>query len=282
MAQRDSRLHAAYELNRRHWDEVTPVHVASGFYDVPAVLSGEKKLPEFVASELGDLSGRELLHLQCHFGLDTLMLARMGASATGLDFSEPAIEEARRLAIESGVEAEFITGDVTDPPIGLNGRFDVVFTSFGALCWLSDLAPWATTVSGALKPGGMFHIFEFHPMFDSFAIDGSISKDSPPVIDLDFGYFSLDSEWVSSAKEPDYADPDFVGSVACHNWAHGLAEVYQALQSAGLRVDELKEYPFTVYRARDGLIQGDDRLWRLPDGVPSLPLVYYMRADKPG
>ncbi|MEX0761466.1 MAG: class I SAM-dependent methyltransferase [Dehalococcoidia bacterium] len=270
-----------YQENLEHWETVTPVHAASEFYDVEGFLAGKNKLHDFVVGVVGDVAGKSMLHLQCHFGLDTLSWARLGAKVTGLDFSPTAINEARRLAEQAGIDAEFAEADVLSPGDSFDNRFDIVFTSFGVLVWLHDLAPWAKTVARALKPGGEFFLFEMHPMLDSISEDRTISRHSPPM--LKYGYFNDAGPYISppDGAGGDYAEPDFVSPTTTYEWSHPLSDVFNALKGAGLRVTSFEEYPFCVYRAKDGMVRGDDGLWRMPQGVPSVPMLYHMKAEKP-
>lgn len=149
--------------NRALWNEWTPIHVRSAFYDVEGWKSGRRPdMYPLLVEEVGDVAGKDLLHLQCHFGLDTLAWARRGARVTGVDFSERGIEQARLLAAETGLEARFVVSDVVELPDNLEGDFDVVFTSFGALNWLPDVPRWAQVVGHFVRPGGFFYIAEGH------------------------------------------------------------------------------------------------------------------------
>ncbi len=164
-------------LNRALWDERVPIHVASDFYDVDAFLAGASTLRSFELEEVGDVSGLTLLHAQCHFGLDTLSWARRGARVTGLDFSEPAIAAARKLAADAGIEAEFVASDVYEAAAALGGRqFDVVYTGLGALNWLPDVERWARVMASLVAPGGRFYLAEFHPFSAVFAEDALTVK----------------------------------------------------------------------------------------------------------
>ena len=157
------------EANRKHWDEAVPIHVASTTYDVANFGKGRGRLRPGELGEVGDVRGKSLLHLQCHFGLDTLSWAMEGARVTGADFSEPAIEAARKLAEEHGIEARFVMSDIYDLPERLDGDFDIVFTSYGALNWLPDVERWAGVAWHFVKPGGTFYIVAFHPVAMLFA-----------------------------------------------------------------------------------------------------------------
>ena len=151
------------EANRKLWDKLTPIHVASAFYDVEGFKRGRCTLAAVEREEVGDVAGKSLLHLQCHFGLDTLSWARLGAEVTGVDFSGKAIAQARALVAALGIRAEFVCCELGELPGRLRGGFDIVFTSGGVLPWLPDLRSWAKTIVGLLKLGGVFYIREFHP-----------------------------------------------------------------------------------------------------------------------
>jgi len=156
-------LERYYETNLRRWNELVGLHAESEEYDLEGFIAGKSSLHTVELEALGDVSGRSLLHLQCHFGLDTLSWARLGARVTGIDFSDSGIELARRIADRIGVDAEFVCCNVYDLPEHLEGEFDIVYTSYGVLCWLHDINEWARLVSNYLKPGGTFFIAEFHP-----------------------------------------------------------------------------------------------------------------------
>ena len=275
-------LEASYRANRAWWDEVTPVHVGSDFYDIPGFLAGRNTLPQFVLDKVGDVRGRSLLHLQCHFGLDTLSWARLGATVTGVDFSEASIEQARRLARETGLEATFVVADVMKMDDRFNEQFDIVFTSGGVLAWLHDLPAWGRAVARQLKPGGAFYIAEFHPLMDALDDRMIIRRTSDLV--LRHPYFDDGRTHVRSDEEGwgDYADHEFQSSLPTHEWYHSLGEVFEAITGAGLNVQSFREYPFCTYEARAGMVKGDDGLWRMPEGVLQVPLMFSIRAHKPG
>jgi 2-polyprenyl-3-methyl-5-hydroxy-6-metoxy-1,4-benzoquinol methylase len=152
------------ELNRANWDDRVPVHLASEYYNVAGFRSGVSSLRPFESAEVGDVTGKRLLHLQCHVGLDALSWARLGAQVIGLDFSEPAIKAARSLAADLGIDASFVVADVYDAVTALAGqRFDVVYTGTGALVWLPDMTRWAQVVAALLEPGGLLYLVEGHP-----------------------------------------------------------------------------------------------------------------------
>ena len=156
------------EANRRSWDTRTPTHFGSRFYDVDGFRAGASSLQSIEIEEVGDVDGKSLLHLQCHFGLDTMSWARLGARATGVDFSEEAVSLARSLSEELGIDADFVVSNVYDLPDVMDQRFDVVFTSYGALTWLPDLERWADVAAHFLEPGGFFYVVDSHPFGNVF------------------------------------------------------------------------------------------------------------------
>jgi SAM-dependent methyltransferase len=163
------------DLNRANWDDRAAVHAGSGFYDLDGFRAGASTLRAFEADELGDVTGKRLLHLQCHMGQDTLSWARLGAQVTGLDFSPAAIATARDLAAQIGLAdlARFVDADVYSAVHALGGqRFDIVYTGLGALVGLPDLTRWANEVASCLSAGGVFYIVEFHPLAQTLDDDG--------------------------------------------------------------------------------------------------------------
>lgn len=261
------------EANRASWDELVPIHFASEFYDVEGFKAGWESLHPFEITEVGDVSGKELLHLQCHFGMDTLCWARRGAHATGLDFSAPAVEKARELAAELALEAEFVETDVYAAADALSGRaFDVVYTSTGALGWLPDIRRWAEVVVALLRPGGFLYLAEFHPFSGVFGDDLTIAHD----------YFQEEPE---VSEEPgSYANPD-AGTVynRTYQWDHTLGGVVSAVAGAGLTVELLHEHDYVLFPAPWPFLEkSGDGTYRLPEGAPDLPLMYSLRARKDG
>jgi SAM-dependent methyltransferase len=264
--------------NRALWEEWTPIHERSEFYDVEGWKAGRRPLPDFVLDEVGDVAGKDLLHLQCHFGLDTLAWARLGARVTGVDFSERAIALARSLAASTGLEASFVQADVLELDQVLDGEFDVVFTSFGVLWWLPDLTRWAKVVARFLRPGGMLYLSDFHP-FSQALDDGDTTAPT-----LFYPYFPS-PEPLEFPTEGSYADPDAeVEQTVQYGWQHSMGEIVTVLAEAGLRIEFLHEFPFTVFRAFPYLVESadDPRMWRLPEPYDGkLPLLFSLKATKP-
>jgi SAM-dependent methyltransferase len=259
--------------NKDHWNEITPIHEGSEMYDVAGFIAGKCTLQPTELKEIGDVKGKSVLHLQCHFGLDTLSWGRLGAKVTGVDFSDESIKLARKLSRETGIEATFIEADIYTLPEILKEKFDIVFTSYGALCWLPDLEKWARVISHFLKPGGFFYIIEGHPVMNIF--DNSVNARE---LKIQWSYFD-NPEWLECKQEGDYADPSFTGSTNSAQWAHSLSDIINALIVAGLKIDFLHEFPTGFFRALSFMKQDKDGSWRL-DG-DKLPITFSLKASKP-
>ena len=259
------------EINRTNWNERTPVHAASAFYDVEGFRAGQATLREIELREVGAVSGRSLLHLQCHFGLDTMSWARQGAKATGIDFSDAAIDLARSLNGELGLETKFICSNVYDLPKVLDEQFDIVFTSYGVLTWLPDLDGWAEVIDNHLKPGGVFYIVEHHPFMCI------LEPSEAGEMDTAHGY--LHEELFFEGNEPSYAGSESIES-PCYEWHHSLGEIVSALSGAGLRIEFLHEFTFCGYRAFPNMELGSDGWWRFDKHNDSIPQMFSIRATK--
>ena len=265
--------------NRDLWNAVTPHHVASQFYDVEGFKAGRPRrrtgLDALEVALVGDVRGKTLLHLQCHFGLDTICWAQRGAIVTGVDFSGEAVHAARRLATEMGVPATFVESDVADLPGNLHGSFDVVFTSHGVLGWLPDLERWAQVIAHFLAPGGRLHLIEAHPLtwvFDDARTDGELK--------VVFPYFQ-GPEPLRFEREGSYAAPDAPVHSIEHTWMHPLSDVIGALLRAGLRLESFAEYPFVAWAMFPWMEERADGAWQLPGGAGTLPLMFSLSASKP-
>lgn len=264
--------------NRSHWDELAEVHPGTDFYDVESFLAGETSLMDLEREELADVvgDGTSLLHLQCHFGLDTLSWARESAAVTGVDFSPTAIETARELRDEVGLSeerAQFVESDVYDLPKVLDGSFDVVFTSYGALVWLPDIDRWADVVAHFLKPGGTVYLAEMHPVF---GMSEAVDEDS--WIQLPYAYAN-DEAMSFETDEESYAGANDLSVQTIYEWNHGVGDIVTALVDAGLDIEYVHEFPKSSYKRFDGMVEGDDGWWRLPDG-PEIPMTLSVRATK--
>lgn len=265
-------------LNMASWDERGPAHAASPDYAVqsfaadPDFLSG---VVRFDLPLLGDISGLRGVHLQCHIGTDTISLARLGATMTGLDFSGASLAEARRIAGLAGAGVDFVEAEVYDAVDVLGeAAFDLVFTGIGALCWLPDIRRWAGVVAGLLRPGGRLFIREGHPMLWALADarpDGLLVVDHP--------YFERDepSVWTEGGTYVQ-TDATFTHNTT-HEWNHGLAETITALQAAGMDFARLTEHDSVPWEALPGQMEqigGGE--WRLADRPWRLPHSYTLQA----
>ena len=265
--------------NRTHWDEVTDVHLASDFYDVESFKAGKDRLHGIESDELGDVRGKTLLHLQCHFGLDTLGWARRGATVTGIDFSERAIEEARSLSAELSIPATFLVSDLYELPSKLDGQFDIVFTSYGAIYWLPDIRRWGEIAASYVKPGGTFYIAEFHPTGFLFDTDWGTDGRAKDYV-RKYPYFYTDAPIVD--ESPDYADPSAtVKNSRTYSWAHTLGDVANALIDGGLQIEFIHEFPFSTFQQFSFLEQHDDGYWYPPEGMYDMPMLFSIKARKP-
>jgi SAM-dependent methyltransferase len=262
--------------NRRYWDEIVPIHLTSEFYDVAGFKAGRTSLKSVELEELGDVHGRSLLHLQCHFGMDTLSWAREGAIVTGMDFSERAIEAARALAAETGIRAQFLVSDIYALPENLQGQFDIVFTSYGVKAWLPDIERWAQVAAHFVRPGGTFYIVEFHPFAGVF-------DDAPDVTDLRVHYPYFHSrEPLRFDEGGTYADPKRrVRHRTSYEWQHTLGDIVTAFVEAGLRIEFLHEFPYSTYRGQPLTEVVPDGKVRLTKHDGSVPLLFSIMATKP-
>jgi SAM-dependent methyltransferase len=265
------------ETNRRHWDELVPFHVQpNSIYDVASFKRGRSTLMAVERDEVGDIGGKTLLHLQCHFGMDTLSWAREGASATGVDFSPQAIGVARSLASELSIDARFIESDIYELPRTLDATFDVVFASYGVLCWLPDFAAWARIAASFAKPGGFVYIIDDHPISQALAENAAASS-----LRLDFPYFAAAGA-IMAESDGSYATDAKLENRRSYEFNHDLGEIISALVDSRLQVEFLHEFPFAGWQRLPSLQQGSDGYWRLPDEDRlKLPFLFSVKARKP-
>jgi SAM-dependent methyltransferase len=265
--------------NRAHWDEKVALHLGPRGYNLTSLRAGHGRFNAIEEAELWPVAGGRILHLQCHFGSDSLKLAQRGASVVGLDFSAPAIEAARRLAAELGLgdRARFVHADLYDAPAAVPERaaFDMVYVTWGAIHWLPDIYRWAQIVCDFLKPGGSLYLAEAHPAAMVFD-DAAVLPDGRP------GYFApyFSREPVVMEEAHDYIDETTtVANATIYTWVHPLGEVISALLEAGMTLDWLHEHDTVTWHMFDVLIKGADGLWRWPD-KPWLPLAFSLRATR--
>lgn len=267
----DSSWSGEKQANRALWDAWTPAHVNSRFYDVEGFKQGRCSLCPIEIDEVGGVTGKSLLHLQCHFGMDTLSWARRGAEVTGIDFSPKAIETAQSLADELKIPARFLCSDIYDLPEHLSAKYDVIFTSQGVLAWLPDLELWGRIIAHFLKPGGFFYIFEFHPLMNIFAC----SEEAPRI---KHRYFHQYEPEVYGPYCGSYATAEGIHEGKGYEWIHSLSDVINALTGAGLRIEFIHEFPFCTHQSHKFLSQGEDGLWRYGEQPESLPLMFSVKA----
>jgi SAM-dependent methyltransferase len=259
--------------NRRYWDQLARIHPRTAFYKLEAFKRGENILDPIERDALGDVSGKRLLQLQCHFGLETLNLARYGAMATGLDFSGVAIATARALGEELNIPSTFIESDVLQAPETLTG-FDIVFASWGALCWISDLKPWMQTAARALKTGGRLFLVEAHPA------GMMLDLGAPPGTPLTVRDPYAASAPVIEEMQGSYADGDAVlESPRYAIWAHGLEQIFTALLEAGFALRRFREFDRVAW-PMPAVVKADAFYWNLPDTLPYVPLSFALEAER--
>lgn len=264
--------------NRANWDDRVPIHWGPDGYDAAGFAADPDAISGVVAFDrltVGDVAGKRLLHLQCHFGKDTLSWARLGAEVTGVDFSERAIDAARRLAAAAGLDARFLVSELYEAPQVIDEEFDIVYTGVGAINWLPDIAGWARVVAGFLAPGGTLSMREGHPVLWSldWRDDGMLVLRHP--------YFETDRP-VSWDDDSTYSGSGTVAHTRTYEWNHGIGEVFGALTDAGLRVTGLREHRECEWQGLPTMVRGDDSLWRLPESQRDLaPLMWSIVAVKP-
>ena len=255
------------QKNRASWNKRTAHHIDSQFYDVAGFVKGKSSLNSIELELLGDISGKSILHLQCHFGQDTLSMARMGAKVTGVDLSDISIKEARNLSNQIGHDATFICCDVYDLPSHLSEKFDIVFTSYGVIGWLPDLIPWAKTIRQFLKPDGEFIMVEFHPFVWMF---------NETFESIEYSYFNRDA--IVDIEKGTYAAPEAPIETENIQWNHGFAEMYHALLSNGIIVNHFQEFDYSPYDCFLKAKLVEERKFMIAGLEGKIPLVYSIKA----
>ena len=257
------------EINRQSWNSKTDTHLKSAFYDLDNFVKGKSSLNTIELDLLGDLKGKTILHLQCHFGQDTISLSRLGAEATGVDFSDKAIDSAKELAINTHAAASFICCDIYDLPKYLNKQFDFVFTSYGTIGWLPDLDKWAKIVSKFLKPTGQFIFVEFHPVVWMF--DDNFKK-------IKYRYFN--SGAIVESESGTYADKSADITQEYVMWNHSLSEVMRSLIKNGLEIKAFIEYDYSPYDCFKETIEFAPKKYRIKHLKNKIPMVYSIKTEK--
>jgi len=265
---------AFMEANRAHWDEAASIHPTTEFYDVPGFKQDRRPFDPLVLEQIGDVSGQSVLHLQCHFGMDTIRFAWLGATATGVDFSPVAIETAQELATEVGADVRFIESNIYDVPQVLDEQFDLVFKSYGTICWLPDIRAWAQVVARYVKPGGRFIIIDGHPA--AWPLD----DENASGLAIRYPYFRT-AEPLSYEIDGTYADESaHLTNRRTYEWNHPLGEIITALIDAGLTIEHIGEYDYCAWKYLPMMEKVDADFWKLPPEYPSLPFMFSLRATK--
>ena len=260
-----------FEVNKETWNKKVSIHSKSEFYDIEGFKKGKTSLNIFELEELGDVKGKKLLHLQCHFGQDTLSWSRLGAKCTGIDLSNEGIELAKKLNLELGLDATFIESNLYEVPKNVKGKFDIVFASYGVIGWLPDLKTWGEIIASKLKKGGIFYLIEFHPvvwMFDFL--------ETPPKL----AYPYLNKEVIYEEYKGTYTNNDADIISKEYGWNHGLGEVVTALTTAGLHIEFLHEFDQSPYNVFPEMEATDNGMFFLKKEQRMFPLVYSIRAVK--
>ena len=259
----------AFEVNKETWNKRVALHAASDFYGMDAFKKGSSTLTSYELEALGDVTGKSLLHLQCHFGQDTLSWSRLGARCTGVDISDEAIKLATNLTNKLGLDANFVCCNVLDTSKHVQEQFDIVFTSYGTIGWLPDLGPWAQMIAERLKPGGTFYIVDFHPI--AWMFDYTMS---PPT--MRYGYHQ--KEAIYEEYTGSYAVPDVDIESKEYGWNHPLGTVISSLAKAGLTIESLEEFDASPYNIFPDLVMNKNGMFELPSKL--YPLLFAVKAIK--
>ncbi|MBI2074791.1 MAG: class I SAM-dependent methyltransferase [Candidatus Levybacteria bacterium] len=255
--------------NKKWWNNVTPIHARSKLYDLEEFKKGKSSLVSVEQEEIGEVKGKTILHLMCHFGMDTLSWARKGAIVTGVDMSDNSIRLAKKLSREIKVPAKFKCCDIYNLPNVLNEKFDIIFTSYGVLCWLSNINKWAKIINHFLKKGGMFYIVELHPFTNILSFDFKIFykyfKKGPYTDDSDGTY----TDWSAPVKGITY------------EWSYTMSDVINALIKEGLKIEYVHEFPFTMYDQFPGFMEQNEKgHYVLKNKRIQIPLLFSLKASK--
>ena len=257
------------EINRQSWNNRTEIHLNSEFYDLENFLKGKSSLNEIELNLLGDIKGKNILHLQCHFGKDTISLARLEANVTGIDLSDKAIESAKQIAQDTNTNARFICCELYDLPNHLDEQFDIVFTSYGTIGWLPDLDKWAKIISRFLKPNGKFVFVEFHPVVWMF--DDNFKK-------IKYRYFN--SGAIVETNSGTYADKTAALIVSDISWNHGISEVLNSLIKNGLEIQSFDEFDYSPYNCFNNTVECAPKKYRIEHFDNNIPIVYSITATR--
>ncbi|OGH22371.1 MAG: hypothetical protein A3F31_03600 [Candidatus Levybacteria bacterium RIFCSPHIGHO2_12_FULL_38_12] len=256
-------------INVKWWNKVTPIHLHSELYNLTGFKKGKTTLQSIELEEVGSVQGKNLLHLMCHFGMDTLSWARKGAIVTGVDMSDESISLAKKLSKEIKVPATFICSDIYQLPDVLDKKFDIVFTSYGVLCWLSNIKKWAKIINHFLKDKGVFYIVELHPFTNILSYDFKIY----------YKYF-LKGPYIDDS-DGTYTDWDAKIKGLTYEWSYTLSDVINVLIDQGFKIEYVHEFPFTIYDQFPGFMEQNEKgQFVLKDKKIQIPLLFSLKATK--
>lgn len=255
--------------NKQIWNDKTDVHIASEFYDMANFLNGKSTLNTIELDLLGDVKGKRILHLQCHFGQDTITLSRMGAQVTGVDLSDKAIARAIEFAAHLNLDTTFVCCDIYEAPEYIDDKFDIVFTSYGTIGWLPDLEKWARVIAHFLKPEGKLIMADFHPVVWMFDNDFEA---------ISYSYFNI--EPIIEEEVGTYADKDAALAAKTISWNHPISEILNALITNGLEINCFNEYDYSPYNCFNETEEYEPKKFRIKTFGNKIPMVYALQASK--
>jgi SAM-dependent methyltransferase len=256
-------------INKQTWNDITDVHIASEFYDMKGFMEGKSTLNSIELELLGDISNKSILHLQCHFGQDTMTFSRIGAKATGIDLSDKAIERAREFAAKLDLDTTFVCCDIYDTPKYIDEKFDIVFTSYGTIGWLPDLVKWAGVVSHFLKPGGKFIMADFHPVVWMYDNDFK---------EVYYNYFNV--EPIIEEETGTYAEKNAALYAKSIGWNHPISDILNSLINNGLEINCFNEYDYSPYNCFNETEEFEPNKFRIKTFENKIPIVYAIKGTK--
>lgn len=260
---------AYFKNNQQVWDDRVSGHTKSKFYDLEGFMEGKNMLRDIELAEIGEVRGKKMLHLQCHFGLDSMSFSRMGAKVTGVDFSAEAIKEACKISKAAGLDTEFLCCNIYDLKNHLKDQYDIVFTSYGVIGWLPDLENWAKLIYDFLKPGGFFYMVEFHPLIWIF---------NDELTRITYSYFNI--ETLEVEQQGSYVDKNSETRHKEYSWNHPLSDVLSSLRTAGLDLDFFNEYDYSPYECFPNMVCNPEGNYYIKGLEKKLPLTYSIKATK--
>jgi SAM-dependent methyltransferase len=258
-----------FDSNRSLWNKRAEVHFNSDFYNVKSFKEGKSSLNKIEIDEMGDVQGKTLLHLQCHFGMDTISWAKRGAITTGLDFSENAIGLARKLADELKEDVRFVCCNVYDAKQHLNEKYDIIYTSYGTIGWLPDLKKWAQVIAELLKPDGMFYMVDFHPIIWMFDNNFEFLK---------YSYFNSGEPIIEENNSYAVKDESIYGKE--YGWNHSISEILSALLDSGLSLSFFNEHSYSPYNSFSNMVETAPGQWKIKHLQDKIPMLFSLAAKK--